>query len=1124
LKLPTRITLWILLAALPAIPLQAQTGAADGVSRDRVEQALKAIQDQTEISEEERNELSESYRRTLSYLKDAEKSAARQKSYDIARGNAPGEAADLRGKLERSSRQEKPTAPDSGLSLDDLDQVIQSDRADLAAAESSLSETQAANAKELERPVKVRERLAELKQRDAELAADIQSATGEDTTGGIARSWLLAANAAAVKAEIAALTAEQLSRPMRQELLKARQDLDSHTINRLKEKIEVYEAAAGELRKQAAAKAQSQALSEQAELADRNPVVQALAERNTVLTAHTTKLTGELEVIRGQSRQAETRAQRYEEDLESSRRKLEVVGMSQAMGQVLREQQARLPRARYSRSDAQESGARISASSLRVLEYQDERRRLRNPDTYIVNLTRALPEAEATQATPDLQQLASRRVELLERALEVENTYLRAMGELDFNNRRLQQAAEEYNSFISQRLMWIRSSSPLSLNTLAELPGHVAVAFSPSAWLDLLRWFILDATDSPVTMLLALGFALLIILRPRFSRMVRETASVVGNVDRDSIVFTARALLLTLLLALPWPYLLFASGLVAGTADPDLALAGAASTALMRISYYFLGIELLRKLVMPEGVMHRHFHWSEDALRAVGHRLFLLECIFVPAGGLAIFSTYVSGAQVDTILTDLALIIALGALVLFYLRVPRLFHSSLENWAQISGRQRKQSTWGRRAVRAVLIGLPCLLILSVAAGYTNTAVRFMVLLLLTNVLFIVVMLVQDFGLRWLRILHRRLVRSRRRKELEAARARRESAEGAEQEEFETGEPDPDAIDDNARKLLSTTLTAIALLGMLGIWGSVLPALGILQSFELWQRTEIVDGGPVNVAVTLADLAWALVLGFLGYVAIQRVPSLLEVILRQRLKVATGTAYAAVTLFRYTLIAAVAIAVIAMLGGRWSQIQWAVAGLGVGIGFGLQEVVANFICGLIILFEQPIRVGDTVTVGQTSGTVTRIRMRATTIRDWDRFELLVPNKEFITGRLLNWSLSDALNRIVINVGVAYGSNLRQAMDIALGVAHDHPMVVADPEPFITFDDFGDNSLMLSLRCYLNSVENRITTASEVRTIINDRFNEAGIVVAFPQRDVHLDARAPLEVIVRPADPAAPTTGA
>ena len=110
----------------------------------------------------------------------------------------------------------------------------------------------------------------------------------------------------------------------------------------------------------------------------------------------------------------------------------------------------------------------------------------------------------------------------------------------------------------------------------------------------------------------------------------------------------------------------------------------------------------------------------------------------------------------------------------------------------------------------------------------------------------------------------------------------------------------------------------------------------------------------------------------------------------------------------------------MLGVTWSSVQWLVAAVSVGLGFGLQEIFANFVSGLLLLVERPVRVGDTITVGGVTGTVTRIRIRATTIQDWDLKELVVPNKDLVTGHLLNWTLSDAANRVTVFVGVAYGS--------------------------------------------------------------------------------------------------------
>ena len=283
-------------------------------------------------------------------------------------------------------------------------------------------------------------------------------------------------------------------------------------------------------------------------------------------------------------------------------------------------------------------------------------------------------------------------------------------------------------------------------------------------------------------------------------------------------------------------------------------------------------------------------------------------------------------------------------------------------------------------------------------------------------------------------------------------------------------------------------------GVLLIWTEVIPALGILDSVELWQQTDTVDGQLVPVPVTLGDVIGALLIAVLGWLALRRIPSLLEILLRQKIGVRPASAYAATRIFQYAATAGLVIGVLSTLGGSWSQIQWAVAALSVGIGFGLQEIVANFISGLIILFEQPIRVGDTVTVGGISGKVTKIRIRATTIRDFDNRELLVPNKEFITQQLLNWSLSDPVTRWIIEVGVAYGTDLEKAMAIVGDVARQHPLVLEEPAPVVTFEQFGDSSLRINLRFFMDQLDQRIRVSSAIMLEINRRFNEQGIVVS------------------------------
>jgi potassium efflux system protein len=199
-----------------------------------------------------------------------------------------------------------------------------------------------------------------------------------------------------------------------------------------------------------------------------------------------------------------------------------------------------------------------------------------------------------------------------------------------------------------------------------------------------------------------------------------------------------------------------------------------------------------------------------------------------------------------------------------------------------------------------------------------------------------------------------------------------------------------------------------------------------------------------------------------------------------------------------------------IGIAWSNIQWLVAALSVGLGFGLQEIVANFISGIILLFERPIRAGDLVTVGDVTGRVSKINIRATTIITFDRQELLVPNKEFITAKVLNWTLSNNTNRVTIEVGIAYDSDVEQAMELLKEAASDASKVLDDPEPIISFDIFGDSSLILKARCYINSVDDRVDTITEVNRLVLQKFRAAGIEIAFPQRDVNFDSKQPLAI--------------
>ena len=326
--------------------------------------------------------------------------------------------------------------------------------------------------------------------------------------------------------------------------------------------------------------------------------------------------------------------------------------------------------------------------------------------------------------------------------------------------------------------------------------------------------------------------------------------------------------------------------------------------------------------------------------------------------------------------------------------------------------------------------------------------------------------------------------------------------------------------EDSRELLGIVTTLLALAGLYAIWSAVFPALTILDDITLWYRSATADGEDRRLPITLADLGLAVIYVISTVTLARRLPAVLDMILLERFHLSSGNRYTVTTLTTYGIVAGGTLLTLYTLGAQWSQVQWLAAALSVGIGFGLQEIVANFISGLIILFERPVRVGDMITVGNTDGVVTKIRIRATTIRNADNQERLVPNKEFITGRLLNWSLSDPVTRVKISVGVAYGTDIDRAHTLMREAADEQAHVLADPGPSVSFDAFGDNSLTLTLRAFVDDLDHRGTTVTDLHKAINRKFEQAGIAMAFPQRDLHFDANSPLRVTIEDARQAKP----
>jgi potassium efflux system protein len=180
----------------------------------------------------------------------------------------------------------------------------------------------------------------------------------------------------------------------------------------------------------------------------------------------------------------------------------------------------------------------------------------------------------------------------------------------------------------------------------------------------------------------------------------------------------------------------------------------------------------------------------------------------------------------------------------------------------------------------------------------------------------------------------------------------------------------------------------------------------------------------------------------------------------------------------------------------------ISALGVGIGFGMQNVVNNFISGLILLFERPIKVGDLLQVDELWGNVTRIGIRSSTIRTFAGADVIVPNGDLTSNRVTNWTLSDLRRRVSLPVGVAYGTDAATVIELLKGVAVSHEATLEHPEPYVLFTGFGDSSLDFEIRLWTESEDANTIVRSDIAVATQAALARAGINVPFPQRDVHV----------------------
>jgi potassium efflux system protein len=592
-------------------------------------------------------------------------------------------------------------------------------------------------------------------------------------------------------------------------------------------------------------------------------------------------------------------------------------------------------------------------------------------------------------------------------------------------------------------------------------------------------------------------------------------------------MITVQTLGLTLYLAAGWPFLYVFIAWRLSILPYSSDFSQAIGNGFFMTGFSWALLTFVYVACRNQGLAQIHFRWPDLTRQTLRRHLMWLLPVYVISG---FFMTTVQATDQAAFVDSLGrvmFITAMAAFAVFALKMLPAFDA---------GQPKSKGDADKRRVPLKLIwyplaiALPGVMVIMAVMGYYYSALNLLRQFQETAVLMIALILGNDLALRWLVVAQRRLAYEeavqKRRERLETERAQQSGPSHLEASEVQQGMESFDIeepkvtraqINEQTRSILQTTLFFSAVIGLWATWNDVLPALSVFENATLWSYSAEVDGVTRVMPITLINVMTAIVAAAVTFVAARNLPGVLEISVLKYLPLDAGARYAFSTVCQYAVTTAGIIITFNNIGVSWSSLKWLVAALSVGIGFGLQEIVANFISGLIILFERPIRVGDLVTVGDVDGSVTKIRIRATTITNWDRKEYIVPNKEFITGRLMNWTLSNPINRVVIVVGIAYGSDTKKARDLLLRVAHEHPVVLEDPAPIAAFDGFGDNSLNFVLRCFLPNFDNWVNNKTELYMAIDKAFREAGIVIAFPQRDIHFDTDRPLNVTITSDNP-------
>ncbi|MBL8730405.1 MAG: mechanosensitive ion channel [Planctomycetes bacterium] len=1089
---------------VPAQTPPAQDPAAE-ISVAALQARIDAVNADTALAPEAKAPLLEALGRAIESARATESKQQAIARYADLRASAADRLQRRRGELQALDGRQ-PGPPRRDLDLADLEQGLAAAQQAQADAQKMAVDVETERSRRAERRTAIPTSTAEWKARLDALPTQPADAPGVDPRLVNARRLALLAERLRLQAEIDALTAELQTYDAEADLLRTESDLAARKATVAKADADAWLEVLQPMRAAAAQQAKEAAQQTVEEVSDDR--LKNLAAGNAELAAAAATLAEHRQRAESEQSDRDQDLLRLQQDFDETRKRADLVGPTDAVGALLRNRRTQLAETnRKHQQRKRNRGDRIADAQLQSFEYDERRRRLvENPESWLlqqlgVESGAALPANVLGEA----RLLRDARRDLLQQLTDGYSNLLDTELKVQSIEDRLTQLIASYRAYVTERVLGIRSSDPIwQLDWTMAANGIVWLA-DPVEWAEVGRLLFASIVVPVWPLALAVPLLVLLALRRLLGRRLVLHGERAARGSNVAYLPTALAAIDTALLAVPLPGLLLLAGwrLAANPECTDCAKAVAAGAE--QTSWALLLVLSLASLVRARGLAEAHFQWQSTTIAHLRRAIPLLLLSVLP------FSFLLATLEVrgdDRIIGSLGSLLLIGQLLPLLVAFARLLHPTT---GIVGSRVQKASALYRfrRLWHWLGVGMPLAFLVMVGFGYDYTVLQLARRLHVTVAVLVAGVFVHAMIVRSLLLERRRLQIRKAQERMQATKAG-DGGQGS-PDSTALAEIDPQSLARRTQTLLRGVITIVVAVVAFQVWIDVLPALGALRTVTVWPATG------TDAAVTLADLLWGLFLLLAALVAARNLPALLELFVLQRLRMQAGERHAVTTLARYGILIVGLVWSFSSVGIGWSKVQWLVAAVSVGLGFGLQEIFANFVSGLILLFERPIRIGDLVTVGTTTGRVTRIRIRATTVQDWDRKELIVPNREFVTNQVVNWTLGDSIVRWTFPVGIAYGSDTDKALALLEQVARSSRFVVADPAPQAVFVGFGDSTLDLKLWLFVdqNTLEYRWMT--DIYLAIDRAFREAGIEIAFPQRDVHLKLSEQLTALLQQRRP-------